>query len=74
MEIRFDRERVVQAHTGQVPAVFAQPRDLVQLRAVAPPQGYFVAVGEGLGERRAPGARAEHGDAAAAHSPQTSLA
>jgi hypothetical protein len=73
-EIALDAERVVQAHAGQIAPVLAQARDLVEVWAVSTPQAHLMGVAERLGERRAPGARAEHGNAAAAHSPQTSLA
>jgi len=73
-EVGLDRERVAQADTAQVAGVLVDAGDLFELAAVAAPQDHLVAGGKGLGERGAPGARAEHGDAAAAHSPHTSLA
>ena len=64
----------MQAHAGQIAPVLAQVRDLVQVWAVSTPEAHLMGVAERLSESRAPGPRAEYGNAATAHSPQTSLA
>ena len=57
-------------HADQMAVV----RDLVQVWAVSTPEAHLMGVAERLSESRAPGPRAEYGNAATAHSPQTSLA